>query len=141
MEFLTVIEIIGGVLCGTGLVELIKFIITRKEVKKAAALENKEKEVDITNKEHDQAIEEWKAIAEERKARCTELEEQVREKDSIILEKDATISDYRSKLDDQNTKVAVLTLTRCQKLNCVDREPPFGFKEISVKDGALVEDN
>lgn len=30
----------------------------------------------------------------------------------------------RQELDEKNTHIAVLTLLRCKKLKCIDREPP-----------------
>ena len=32
----------------------------------------------------------------------------------------------RKELDEKNTKIAVLSLLRCRKLKCIDREPPYG---------------
>lgn len=39
----------------------------------------------------------------------------------------------RQELDDKNTRIAVLTLLRCRKYKCIDREPPYG-SEIELEE-------
>lgn len=40
-----------------------------------------------------------------------------------------TIGNMRSQLDGLASQKAVLTLYKCCKVNCPDREPPFGSQE------------
>lgn len=37
-------------------------------------------------------------------------------------------------IDTKNTKIAVLSLLRCKKLRCIDREPPYGSGVVDLSD-------
>lgn len=39
----------------------------------------------------------------------------------------------RKEIDEKNTRIAVLSLLRCKKLKCIEREPPYGSGVIEVQ--------
>ena len=117
------------------------WIITAKEDKKAKKLENKEKEIDISEKQKDEVINDWKDLAEERKKAYDDQREIARELDTKLTERDRTISELKSKLDEKNTYCAVAELMRCESISCSQRKPPFGTREIKVQDNFTPDTN
>lgn len=112
----------------------IGWIVTAKEDKKAKALENKQKEVELEEYKKDEIIKDWKDIAEERKHRAEELKESVAMHEKREDEKDKLIDDLRALLDKRNTSCAVAELMRCNETSCPNRKPPFGMREADIKD-------
>ena len=106
-----IIQIISLILGGGGLVAL--FLITERKTK--AQMENTA-----------QAIAEWQKIVERSHQDLKEAKERAKELQDLYLVQFDINTKLRKELDEKNTKIAVLSLLRCRKLKCIDREPPYG---------------
>ena len=106
-----IIQLISLLLGGGGLVAL--FLITERKTK--AQMENTA-----------QAIAEWQKIVERSHQDLKEAKERAEELQDLYLVQFDINTKLRKELDEKNTKIAVLSLLRCRKLKCIDREPPYG---------------
>lgn len=106
-----IIQLISILLGGGGLVAL--FLITERKTK--AQMENTA-----------QAIAEWQKIVERSHQDLEEAKERAKELQDLYLVQFDINTKLRKELDEKNTKIAVLSLLRCRKLKCIDREPPYG---------------
>ena len=109
-----IIQLISLLLGGGGLVAL--FLITERKTK--AQMENTA-----------QAIAEWQKIVERSHQDLKEAKERAKELQDLYLVQFDINTKLRKELDEKNTKIAVLSLLRCRKLKCIDREPPYGSEE------------
>lgn len=135
MDWVSIIIALLGALAGGGLTAL----LTVRETRKSKKLENKEKELDLADKQKDEVISDWKELAEMYRTRVDELRDTLAVRTEKLEEKEKTISELRTILGDRNSENTALTLMRCEKLQCPDRIPPFGFSKINIRDGRLVE--
>ena len=106
-----IIQLISLLLGGVGLIAL--FLITERKTK--AQMENTA-----------QAIAEWQKIVERSHQDLKEAKERAKELQDLYLVQFDINTKLRKELDEKNTKIAVLSLLRCRKLKCIDREPPYG---------------
>ena len=106
-----IIQLISLLLGGGGLIAL--FLITERKTK--AQMENTAK-----------AIAEWQKIVERSHQDLKEAKERAKELQDLYLVQFDINTKLRKELDEKNTKIAVLSLLRCRKLKCIDREPPYG---------------
>ena len=106
-----IIQLISLLLGGGGLIAL--FLITERKTK--AQMENTA-----------QAIAEWQKIVERNHQDLKEAKERAKELQDLYLVQFDINTKLRKELDEKNTKIAVLSLLRCRKLKCIDREPPYG---------------
>ena len=106
-----IIQLISLLLGGGGLVAL--FLLTERKTK--AQMENTA-----------QAIAEWQKIVERSHQDLKEAKERAKELQDLYLVQFDINTKLRKELDEKNTKIAVLSLLRCRKLKCIDREPPYG---------------
>ena len=106
-----IIQLISLLLGGGGLIAL--FLITERKTK--AQMENTA-----------QAIAEWQKIVERSHQDLQEAKERAKELQDLYLIQFDINTKLRKELDEKNTKIAVLSLLRCRKLKCIDREPPYG---------------
>ena len=106
-----IIQLISPLLGGGGLITL--FLITERKTK--AQMENTA-----------QAIAEWQKIVERSHQDLEEAKERAKELQDLYLVQFDINTKFRKELDEKNTKIAVLSLLRCRKLKCIDREPPYG---------------
>ena len=106
-----IIQLISLILGGGGLITL--FLITERKTK--AQMENTA-----------QAIAEWQKIVEHSHQDLKEAKERAKELQDLYLVQFNINTKLRKELDEKNTKIAVLSLLRCRKLKCIDREPPYG---------------
>ena len=106
-----IIQLISLLLGGGGLVAL--FLITERKTK--AQMENTA-----------QAIAEWQKIVERSHQDLKEAKERAKELQDLYLVQFDINTKLRKELDEKNTKIAVLSLLRCRKIKCIDREPPYG---------------
>ena len=106
-----IIQLISLLLGGGGLIAL--FLITERKTK--AQMENTA-----------QAIAEWQKIVERSHQDLKEAKERATELQDLYLVQFDINTKLRKELDEKNTKIAVLSLLRCRKLKCIDREPPYG---------------
>ena len=113
-----IIQLISLLLGGGGLVAL--FLITERKTK--AQMENTA-----------QAIAEWQKIVECCHQELKEAKERAKELQDLYLVQFDINTKLRKELDEKNTKIAVLSLLRCRKLKCIDREPPYG-SEVEKED-------
>lgn len=113
-----IIQLISLLLGGGGLVAL--FLITERKTK--AQMENTA-----------QAIVEWQKIVERSHQDLEEAKERAKELQDLYLVQFDINTKLRKELDEKNTKIAVLSLLRCRKLKCIDREPPYG-SEVEKED-------
>ena len=113
-----IIQLISLLLGGGGLIAL--FLITERKTK--AQMENTA-----------QAIAEWQKIVERSHQDLEEAKERAKELQDLYLVQFDINTKLRKELDEKNTKIAVLSLLRCRKLKCIDREPPYG-SEVEKED-------
>ena len=106
-----IIQLISLLLGGGGLVAL--FLMTERKTK--AQMENTA-----------QAIAEWQKIVERSHQDLKEAKERAKELQDLYLVQFDINTKLRKELDEKNTTIAVLSLLRCRKLKCIDREPPYG---------------
>ena len=106
-----IIQLISLLLGGGGLIAL--FLITERKTK--AQMENTA-----------QALAEWQKIVEHSHQDLKEAKERAKELQDLYLIQFDINTKLRKELDEKNTKIAVLSLLRCRKLKCIDREPPYG---------------
>ncbi len=106
-----IIQLISLILGGGGLITL--FLITERKTK--AQMENTA-----------QAIAEWQKIVERSHQDLKEAKQRAKELQDLYLVQFDINTKLRKELDEKNTKIAVLSLLRCRKLKCIDREPPYG---------------
>ena len=106
-----IIQLISLLLGGGGLIAL--FLITERKTK--AQMENTA-----------QALSEWQKIVERSHQDLEEAKERAKELQDLYLVQFDINTKLRKELDEKNTKIAVLSLLRCRKLKCIDREPPYG---------------
>ncbi len=106
-----IIQLIFLLLGGGGLIAL--FLITERKTK--AQMENTA-----------QAIAEWQKIVERSHQDLKEAKEREKELQDLYLVQFDINTKLRKELDEKNTKIAVLSLLRCRKLKCIDREPSYG---------------
>ena len=106
-----IIQLISLLLGGGGLIAL--FLITERKTN--AQMENTA-----------QAIAEWQKIVERSHQDLEEAKERAKELQDLYLVQFDINTKLRKELDEKNTKIAVLSLLRCRKLKCIDREPPYG---------------
>lgn len=106
-----IIQLISLLLGGGGLIAL--FLITERKTK--AQMENTA-----------QAIAEWQKIVERSHKDLEEAKERAKELQDLYLIQFDINTKLRQELDEKNTKIAVLSLLRCRKIKCIDREPPYG---------------
>ena len=106
-----IIQLISLLLGGGRLVAL--FLITERKTK--AQMENTA-----------QAIAEWQKIVERNHQDLKKAKERAKELQDLYLVQFDINTKLRKELDEKNTKIAVLSLLRCRKLKCIDREPPYG---------------
>ena len=111
MTLENIIQLISLLLGGGGLIAL--FLITERKTK--AQMENTA-----------QAIAEWQKIVEHSHQDLKEAKERAKELQDLYLVQFDINTKLRKELDEKNTKIAVLSLLRCRKLKCIDREPPYG---------------
>lgn len=108
---IALIGLVSGVLTGGG----VTMWLTRKETKEGKALENMQKVLDAKDR-----------IIEEREERCKELKADIDKKNAKIEQLLTEKSKIRDENDDLKTNLAVTMMLKCIKLNCIDRDPPFG---------------
>ena len=113
-----IIQLISLLLGGDGLITL--FLITEHKTK--AQIENTA-----------QAIAEWQKIVERSHQDLKEAKQRAKELQDLYLVQFDINTKLRKELDEKNTKIAVLSLLRCRKLKCIDREPPYG-SEVEKED-------
>lgn len=114
----SLISVVGGALVGGGFT----MWFTRKETKEGKAVENMQKVVDSMQT----SLDAKDRIIQEYEARRQELKEDLSRKDEKIEELLKEKSAIRDENDDLKTNLAVTTMLKCIKLNCIDRDPPFG---------------
>lgn len=106
-----IIQLISLLLGSGGLIAL--FLITERKTK--AQMENTA-----------QAIAEWQKIVERSHKDLEEEKARAKEFQDLYMVQFDINTKLRKELDEKNTKIAVLSLLRCRKLKCIDREPPYG---------------
>lgn len=137
MELGTIIILIAEFLLGGGIIA----IVTIKDKKTEAILNNMQK-----------VIEEERELAKQYKEEVTSLKEEMKQKDEFIRNQEDYIrelhkekSDLHEKLDKANSRAAVNKLLKCNEIGCAHRRPPLGegaadtFKQI--RNGNLGEEN
>ena len=98
-------------------------IVTLREKKNAAFLENNSKLID-----------QWQEVATERHERAKELKGDLDTKDKKIDQLYAEISKMRNELDHLRTINALANVLKCNKISCTDREPPYGTGIMNEKE-------
>lgn len=109
---------VGGAILGGGAM----MWFTRREVKEGKALDNMQKVIESMQK----SLDAKDRIISEHEVRRAELKADLDKKDEKIesILKDKAV--LRDENDDLKTSLAVTMMLKCIKLNCIDRDPPFG---------------
>lgn len=154
------VEIIGIIVGSGGVGSFITSLLMAKYKRRAAALENEKANLlneaqEIANKHSE--LEEWHAISEERKNRIDEMHASLKSADeryaTLVTNKNAEIDRLNGKIDNlyadiaemRNNEAAMrdtidklrsentaLTIFRCDKVGCADRQPPFAYQVPSI---------
>ena len=97
--------------------------------------------LDNVSKTIDQWQELLREVKDELAAKSVEYRESQQSYEDTISKKDAKIdslykemSVYRDEKDKLSSRVAFLTAYRCKKVNCTEREPPFGTSVKNEKE-------
>lgn len=118
MDWASIIIAIIGALAGGGLISL----LTIRETKKGLKLDNAEKEDSR-----------WEKLANELQDQNEKLNDRIDKKDALLQEKDDVISDIRTKLDNSRTRCAMSEILKCVNINCQDREPKLGTRNLDIE--------
>lgn len=97
--------------------------------------------LDNVSKTIDQWQELLREVKDELAAKSVEYRESRQSYEDTIAKKDAKINSlykemsvYRDEKDKLSSRVAFLTAYRCKKVNCTEREPPFGTSVKNEKE-------
>ena len=147
MDWVLIFQIIGGVLAGGGLLEFFKWRATKNEAKRAAKLENDTKEAELEDIKKDSIVDGWEKLSAQYQKDIEYYRTLISDRDNIIKDyeekligREELIGELREQVNDLSSENTALKLMRCEKLQCVDRVPPFGFKKLDIQRGLLVED-
>lgn len=80
-------------------------------------------------------IEQWRGLLKEVKEEADALRAQVDAKDRQIDQLYKSIGALRDRGDKLSSRVAYQNAFRCKKIQCIDREPPFGSVKTDISDG------
>ena len=118
IEWTTVLISVAG---GVGIGELIN-LFTIRETKKGMKVENKQRNEDRYLK-----------LIDELQDQNTRLNERLDKKDEQLLELEDRETSLRQMLDATRTKCAVSELLKCVNVDCSNREPKLGTRQIDVE--------
>lgn len=71
-------------------------------------------------------IDQWRGLTDEYRREAEGLREQLAAKDLKIDQLYKSTATLRDRGDKLSSRVAYLSVVRCRKVGCVQREPPFG---------------
>lgn len=154
------VEILGVIVGSGGVGSLITALMMAKYKRQAAALENEKSALvneaqEIANKHSE--LQEWRDISEERKGRIDEMHEALTKEsdryDAMVARKNAELDKKDAEIERLNNKIDILyadlakkreqidtlssentalTIFRCDKVGCADRQPPFAYQVPSI---------
>ena len=136
MELGTIVILIAEFLLGGGIIA----IVTIKDKKTAAILDNMQKVID----EERELAKQYKEEVNSLKGEIERKDEFARKQEEYIRELHKAKSDLYDRLDKANSRAAVNKLLKCQEIGCGRRRPPLGegaadtFKQI--RNGELGEE-
>lgn len=140
MDILTLLEVLGTVIFGGGLLEFFKWLSLRKTEKKSAELDNIAKVQELANQKNG-TVDEWERLSAQHSSDMEYYRTCLSDKDARLDEKEEIIAELREKINNLTSENTALRLTRCEKLSCPDRIPPFGFTKIDIKAGVLSDED
>ena len=106
------------------IIQLISLLLGGRRIIKKKLITERKTKAQMENTA--QAIAEWQKIVERSHQDLKEAKERAKELQDLYLVQFDINTKLRKELDEKNTKIAVLSLLRCRKLKCIDREPPYG---------------
>ena len=117
MNWTLLLTTLISVLFGSGIVSL----FTIRETRKGLKLDNKEKE---DNR--------WERLANELQDQIEKQNDRLEKKDARITELEDRCSTLSNQLDEANTALAKATLLKCERIECSQRKPPFGYRNVDL---------
>lgn len=114
-----IIQLITVLLGSGGLIAL--FLLSEKKAK--AQLEN------IKN-----LVDQWQGLVSQLQTSIESAKKENVELAELYRIQFEINTKLRKEIDEKNTRIAVLSLLRCKKLKCIEREPPYGSGIIEIKD-------
>lgn len=116
-----IIALIVNTLLGGGIIT----IITWKDKKLGAALDNLTKFAETMTKMSEHTNNEWQDIANEWRAECKEQKEYNNRQELRSQEMMNEIASYHKQIDALNAEKAIADTLRCEDLTCQRRIPPY----------------
>lgn len=117
MSIVTILTSLISALLGGGLIT----IFTVRETRKSLKIDNAAKE---DNR--------WSKLADELQDQNEKLNDRLEKKDARITELEDIISTLRTELGDTKSELAKATLMRCSRVECTQRIPPFGYRNVDL---------
>ena len=165
MTFINILEVLGTLIVALGGFEGIKFLLNKRAEKKKAQAEADKADHEAQDAKYSGVNDEYQRIIESLHTEIDELKEQlsfaqehmkgksemieklqhkmmeqVQESQEQIVIKQAKIEELMQDINNLTSSNTALSMVRCEKLKCVDREPPFGYGGIDIKNGMLVKE-
>lgn len=117
MEINDIIALVAAFLGENALLSLVLVRIT----KRGKLADVKDREVETSGKQND----EWQEIVTHHRNEIERLEQKVAERDAKIETMYETINTMQLQIVKMESRMDRLETLRCDKLACIDREPPF----------------
>lgn len=148
MDWIVLAEFIATFVAGGSIIELFRYFSTRREMKRSVKLENDTKEAELEDIKKDSIVDGWEKLASQYQKDIEYYRTLIDDRDNIIkdyeeklMSRDELIGTLREEINNLSSENTALKLTKCEKIQCTERIPPFGFKKLDIQNGLLIEDN
>jgi uncharacterized protein HemX len=130
LDIVAILEVLGSVVLGGGLLEFIKWLYNRKTDKKAA-------EQKIKQDEENSTIDNWEKLSDQHEQDIEYYRSQLKDANITISEKEHKIEELTDQINCLTSSITQAQMLRCDVVGCERRQPPFGFKRINFRTGEV----